>query len=79
MAEHQQVPVCWCFLLLQTICCIHVNVKTTQLSSYSSRRADSTYEIRPVDWIENGKDLRVVEDWGEPGGHMTLKQVDVPE
>lgn len=48
---------------------------TMQINSYATKRSDSTYEIRPVDWVDDGKVLRVVEDWGETGGHMLLKQV----
>ena len=51
---------------------------TMQLSSYAARRSDPTYEIGPVDWVEDGKVLRVVENWGETGGHMTLKQISSP-
>jgi hypothetical protein len=51
---------------------------TKQLISYSGRRYESTYEIGAVDWVEDGKVLRVVEDWGETGGHLLLKQVPAP-
>lgn len=47
------------------------------LSSYAERKHGSDYEISPIDWVEGGKVLRVVEDWGETGGHVKLKQVRV--
>lgn len=50
---------------------------TGGLSSYAERKYGADYEIAPVDWVEGGKVLRVVEDWGETGGHMKLKQVRV--
>jgi len=50
---------------------------TGELSSYADRKYGADYEIAPVDWIEGGKVLRVIEDWGETGGHMKLKQVRV--
>jgi hypothetical protein len=50
---------------------------TGELSSYAERKYGADYEIAPVDWVENGKVLRVIEDWGETGGHMKLKQVRV--
>ena len=33
------------------------------------------YQIWPVDWAQNGSILRVLQDHGETGGHMKLKQV----
>lgn len=50
---------------------------TGELSSYADRKYGADYEIAPVDWVEGGKVLRVIEDWGETGGHMKLKQVPV--
>jgi hypothetical protein len=50
---------------------------TGELSSYAERKYGADYEIAPVDWVEGGKVLRVIEDWGETGGHMKLKQVRV--
>lgn len=50
---------------------------TGELSSYAVRKYGADYEIAPVDWVEGGKVLRVIEDWGETGGHMKLKQVNV--
>jgi hypothetical protein len=50
---------------------------TGELSSYAGRKYGADYEIAPVDWVEGGKVLRVIEDWGETGGHMKLKQVRV--
>jgi hypothetical protein len=50
---------------------------TGELSSYADRKYGADYEIAPVDWVEGGKVLRVIEDWGETGGHMKLKQVRV--
>jgi hypothetical protein len=52
---------------------------TGDLSSYAERRYGADYEIAPVDWVEGGKVLRVIEDWGETGGHMKLKQVRVQQ
>jgi hypothetical protein len=51
---------------------------TGELSSYAEPKHRADYEIAPVDWVEGGKVLRVIEDWGETGGHMKLKQVRVP-
>lgn len=53
------------------------NRSTGELSSYADRKYGADYEIAPVDWVEGGKVLRVIEDWGETGGHMKLKQVRV--
>lgn len=50
---------------------------TGELSSFAGRKYGADYEIAPVDWVEGGKVLRVIEDWGETGGHMKLKQVRV--
>lgn len=50
---------------------------TGELSSYADRRHGADYEIAPVDWVDGGRVLRVIEDWGETGGHMKLKQVRV--
>jgi dipeptidyl aminopeptidase/acylaminoacyl peptidase len=50
---------------------------TGELSSFAERKYGADYEIAPVDWVEGGKVLRVIEDWGETGGHMKLKQVRV--
>jgi hypothetical protein len=50
---------------------------TGELSSYAERKYGADYEIAPVDWVEGGKVLRVIEDWGETGGHMKLKQVNL--
>jgi hypothetical protein len=33
------------------------------------------YKVWPVDWVKNGTVLRVLQDHGETGGHMKLKQV----
>jgi len=33
------------------------------------------YQVWAVDWVENGTVLRVLQDHGETGGHMKLKQV----
>jgi hypothetical protein len=35
------------------------------------------YTVRAIDWRQEGKVLRAIEDWGETGGHMKLKQVRV--
>ena len=48
-----------------------------QFSSYAERKYGLDYEISPVDWVEDGKVLRVVDDWGETGGHLKLKEVRV--
>lgn len=48
-----------------------------QLSSYADRKYGADYEISPIDWVEGGKVLRVIEDWGETGGHIKLKEVRV--
>ena len=50
---------------------------TGELSSYAERKYGADYEIAPVDWVEGGTVLRVIEDWGETGGHMKLKQIRV--
>lgn len=50
---------------------------TGELSSYAERKHGSDYQIAPLDWVDGGKVLRVIEDWGETGGHMKLKQVRV--
>lgn len=50
---------------------------TGELSSFAERKYGADYEIAPVDWVEGGKVLRVIEDWGETGGHLKLKQVRV--
>jgi Tol biopolymer transport system component len=50
---------------------------TGELSSFAERKYGTDYEIAPVDWVEGGKVLRVIEDWGESGGHLKLKQVRV--
>lgn len=50
---------------------------TGELSSYAERKYGADYQIAPLDWVEGGKVLRVIEDWGETGGHMKLKQVRV--
>jgi hypothetical protein len=49
--------------------------KSGEISSYAERKHEADYEISPVDWVEGGKVLRVIEDWGETGGHMKLKEV----
>ena len=33
------------------------------------------YQVWAVDWVENGTVVRVLQDHGETGGHMKLKQV----
>lgn len=48
-----------------------------ELSSYAERKYGADYQIAPLDWVEGGKVLRVIEDWGETGGHMKLKQIRV--
>jgi hypothetical protein len=48
-----------------------------QLTSYADRKRGADYEIKPVDWVEEGSVLRVIEDWGETGGHLNLKEVRV--
>lgn len=35
------------------------------------------YQVWAVDWVKNGTVLRVLQDHGETGGHMKLKQVRV--
>jgi hypothetical protein len=50
---------------------------TKKSVSYSGRRNEATYEIAPIDWVDGGNILRVLEDWGETGGHMLLKQVNL--
>lgn len=48
-----------------------------KLTSYADRTHGFDYEIKAVDWVEDGNVLRVVEDWGETGGHLNLKEVRV--
>lgn len=48
-----------------------------KLSSYADRSRGFDYEIKAVDWVEDGAVLRVVEDWGETGGHINLKEIRV--
>lgn len=49
------------------------------IRTYGEKRHGGDYHIVPVDWVsEDGTlTLRVLEDWGETGGHLTLKQVRV--
>jgi hypothetical protein len=48
-----------------------------KFTSYADRSRGADYEIKAVDWVEDGAVLRVMEDWGETGGHLKLKQVRV--
>lgn len=52
--------------------------RTGELSSQAQRKCGADDEMAPVDWVEGGKVRRVIEDWGETGGHLQLKQVRVP-
>lgn len=55
------------------------DLKEGQVRSYGEKRHGGDYWIAPVDWVKEGEalTLRVVEDWGETGGHLALKQVRV--
>lgn len=46
-----------------------------ELSSYAEKRDNDAYEITPIDWVDGGSVLRVLEDWSKAGGRMSLKQV----
>lgn len=46
-----------------------------RLMSFGDRSHGMDYEIKAVDWVEDGNVLRVIEDWGETGGHLKLKEV----
>jgi hypothetical protein len=46
-----------------------------RLMSYADRTRGMDYEIKAVDWVEQGSVLRVIDDWGETGGHLKLKEV----
>lgn len=50
---------------------------THSISSYAERKYGIDYEIAAVDWVEEGQVLRVIDDWGETGGHLKLKEVRI--
>jgi len=53
------------------------NTTTDQYRVFSGDEHLHNYQIWAVDWVQNSAVLRVLQDHGETGGHMKLKQVRV--
>jgi hypothetical protein len=54
-----------------------VNLVSSEVQVFGETAHIHDYKVRAIDWVDDGKVLRVIEDWGETGGHMKLKQVRV--
>jgi len=54
------------------------DLETNETQYFNSPNVEKDhYEITPVMWINNGKTLRTVEDWGETGGHAKIGYIDL--
>jgi hypothetical protein len=54
-----------------------VNLVSNEVRVFGETGHVHNYTVRAIDWHQEGKVLRAIEDWGETGGHMKLKQVRV--
>ena len=54
-----------------------VNLTSNEVRVFGETGHVHNYTVRAIDWHQEGKVLRAIEDWGETGGHMKLKQVRV--
>lgn len=54
-----------------------VNLMSNEVRVYGETDHVHNYTVRAIDWHLEGKVLRAIEDFGETGGHMKLKQVRV--
>ena len=52
-----------------------VDLSSGQYRSFRSSEQLDDYKVFPAEWAEGGKVLKVIEDWGETGGHMVMKQI----
>lgn len=54
-----------------------VDLETGRSEKYSSPlKTKEHHVISPVMWINDGKTLRVIEDYGETGGHLTVGYIN---
>ena len=52
-----------------------VDLSSGQYRSFRSSEQLDDYKVFPAEWAEGGKVLKVIEDWGETGGRMVMKQI----
>jgi hypothetical protein len=52
-----------------------VNLRTNQYRVFRGSEALDDYKVWPVEWSDGGKTLKVIEDHGETGGHMVMRQI----
>ena len=62
-------------MLFQAIQIFVVDLKSGECRTFRSREHLDDYKVFPAEWAEGGKVLKVIEDWGENGGHMVIRRV----
>ncbi len=54
-----------------------LNLSSNELSAFRENDDVDNYTVRAIDWQDDVKSFRVIEDWGESGGNMRFRRADV--
>jgi hypothetical protein len=52
-----------------------VDLKSGASRTFSANQRLDDYNVTAVEWADGGKALKVIEDHGETGGHMVMRQI----
>ncbi len=52
-----------------------VDLRTGSFRVFGSKERLENYSVTAVEWVEDGKTLNVLEDYGETAGHMMMRQI----